>query len=137
MPQGALCDPEECGYQCARACPTAAIPEAKSEEGTLEVQMDGTRLAYGKLIGWRCRWGCSGMLKSTGGYKNIPIPKEEPTEEELLEYKSRMDPWQLREHTKSYAGLVPYGGKCLCVCPVKQGKHPFEKRAAGTSTDVG
>ncbi len=136
-PQGALCDPEECGYQCAHACPTAAIPEAKTEEDTLEVQMDGTRLAYGKLIGWRCRWGCSGMLKSTGGYKNIPLPRDEPTEEELLQYKARMDPWQLREHTKSYAGLVPYCGKCLCVCPVKQGKRPFEKGAAGTSTDVG
>ena len=69
--------------------------------------MNGTRLAYGKLVGWRCRWGCSGMLKATGGYKTIPIPKEEPTEDELLEYKAQMDPWQLREHSKSYAGLVP------------------------------
>jgi len=44
------------------------------------------------------------------------------------EYKAQMDPWQLREHTKSYAGLVPYCGKCLGICPVKRGKHPFKKR---------
>ena len=77
--------------------------------------MNGSRLEYGKLIGWRCRWGCSGMLKSTGGYKNIPLPKKEPTEDELLVYKAQMDRWQLREETKSYMGAVPYCGKCLSV----------------------
>ena len=56
---------------------------------------------------------------------SLPIPKEEPMKDELLEYKAQMDPWQLWEHTKSYAGLVPYCGKCLGICPVKQGKHPF------------
>jgi ferredoxin len=132
MAQGDLCDPEACGYQCAHACPTAAIPKAKTEEDTLKVSMDGARMAYGKLVGWRCRWGCSGMLKSTGGYKNIRMPKEEPTEEELLKYKAQMDPWQVREHTKSYAGLVPYCGKCMVVCPVKRGKRPFEKRFEDT-----
>lgn len=46
----------------------------------------------------------SGMLKSTGGYKNIPMPREEPTDEELLVYKAQVDRWQLREETKSYIG---------------------------------
>lgn len=128
MDQGTLCNPEACGFQCAKVCPTAAIPKVRTEETKLDVRMNDTLIEYGKLIGWRCRWGCSGMLKSTGGYKNIPMPDEEPAEDELLKYKAQMDPWQLREHTKSYAGLVPYCGKCLCVCPVKQGLHPFEKR---------
>ena len=128
MAQGDLCDPRACGYQCARVCPTAAIPKAGTDETTVKASMDGVLLRYGKLVGWRCRWGCSGMIKATGGYKSIPIPKEEPTEDELLGYKAQMDPWQLREHSKSYAGLVPYCGKCLGVCPVKQGKHPFKKR---------
>jgi len=125
LPQRELCDPKACGYQCARACPTAAIPKVETDETTVAICMDGVRLSYGKLVGWRCRWGCSGMLKATGGYKNIPMPREEPTEEELLVYKAQMDPWQLREHSKSYAGLVPYCGKCLGVCPVKQGKRPY------------
>jgi hypothetical protein len=73
------------------------------------------------------------MLKATGGYKTIPLPKQEPTEDELLEYKAQMDPWQLREHNKSYAGLVPYCGKCLGTCPVKQGQHPFTKGIAPTA----
>ena len=133
-PQGELCDPEACGYQCARACPTAAIPNAETPDTSPEVNMDGMRLRYGKLVGWRCRWGCSGMLRSTGGYKNIPIPREEPTADELLGYKAQMDVWQLREQTKSYAGLVPYCGKCLGVCPVKRGEQPFRKGTAGGGT---
>lgn len=105
--QGELCDPEACGYQCARACPTAAIPRAGTGETTVQVSMDGVRLRYGRLVGWRCRWGCSGMLKATGGYKNIPIPNEEPTEDELLEYKAQMDPWQLRDITSRTPGWCP------------------------------
>jgi len=123
--QGFLCNPEMCGFQCAEACPTHAIPKKRTEKTTTRIRMDGVHLEYGKLVGWRCRWGCSGMLTSTGGYKNIPIPNEEPTEDELLKYKAQMDPWQLRENSKSYAGLVPYCGKCLCVCPVKRGEQPF------------
>ena len=123
--QGMLCKPELCGFQCAEACPTHAIPKKKTEKKTTRIRMNGAQLEYGKLVGWRCRWGCSGMLTSTGGYRNIPIPKEEPTEDELLKYKAQMDPWQLRENSKSYAGLVPYCGKCLCVCPVKRGEQPF------------
>ena len=73
---------------------------------------------YGKLTGWRCRWGCSGMLKITGGYKNIPIPAHEPGPDELLEYKKQVDPWQ--ERLKRYVGLIPYCGRCLSICPVGQ-----------------
>lgn len=127
---GSLCDAETCGYLCAKSCPTAAIPKKKIPEVTVGLTMDGHRMEYSKLIGWRCRWGCSGMLKNTGGYKNIPMPKEEPLEEELLKYKAQMDPWQLREQTKTYAGLVPYCGKCLCVCPVKRGRRPFTRPTA-------
>ncbi len=112
--------------ECALACPTAAIPRAETPDTTHEINMAGVRLRYGKLIGWRCRWGCSGMLKATGGNKTIPITDEEPTNEELLEYKAQMDVWQLREQNKSYAGLVPYCGKCLGVCPVRRASHPFK-----------
>jgi hypothetical protein len=56
------------------------------------------------------------MLKVTGGYKNISIPHEEPTEEQLIKYKNQMDPWQIR--LGNYAGLLPYCGRCLSVCPV-------------------
>lgn len=54
------------------------------------------------------------MLKRTGGYKDIPIPDEEPTDEELLEHKSQVDPWQKR--MKNYVGLVQYCGRCYAVC---------------------
>ncbi len=108
------CDPETCRFQCANACPTNAIP--KNLNRKVSIRIGGADTRYGKLIGWRCRWGCSGMLRSTGGYKDIPIPMKEPSPEELLKYKSQMDPWQ--ERLKLYTGLLPYCGRCLAICPL-------------------
>jgi epoxyqueuosine reductase QueG len=113
-PKAKLCDPAGCGLLCADACPTMAIP--KSLEKKVSVRVGGRLLEYGRIEGWRCRWGCSGMLKVTGGYKDIPLPRAEPREGELLEYKKRLDPWQ--ERLKVYSGLLPYCGRCLCVCPL-------------------
>jgi len=110
-----LCDPDECGTYCATVCPTNAIPTDTSRK--VSCVIGGKEVIYGKLEGWRCRWGCSGMLKSTGGYKDIPIPDEEPTDEELLAYKNQVDPWQKR--MKNYVGLVPYCGRCYTVCCAK------------------
>ncbi len=111
--EGTLCDPEACGFQCALACPTSAIPKDMNKK--VKVKIGGRTFGYAKLVGWRCRWGCSGMLKCTGGYRDIPLPLEEPTSEELLKYKAQMDPWQ--ERLKLYAGLLPYCGRCLSICP--------------------
>jgi epoxyqueuosine reductase QueG len=108
-----LCDPDVCGPLCASVCPTNAIPRDTAQ--SVSCVIGGSDVSYCRLEGWRCRWGCSGMLKSTGGYRDIPIPKEEPSDEELLEYKSQVDPWQKR--MSGYVGLVPYCGKCYTVCP--------------------
>jgi epoxyqueuosine reductase len=114
MCEDPLCD--RC-FRCARACPTAAIPADLHEKTT--ITMRGKPVEYAKIVGWRCRWGCSGMLKSTGGYTDIPMPDEEPAAEDLLRYKARTDPWQAR--LKALSGLIPYCGRCLCVCPAGRG----------------
>jgi epoxyqueuosine reductase len=108
-----LCNPAECGFQCARACPTAAIPVALDKN--VSISIGDCRTQYAKIVGWRCRWGCSGMLKCTGGFKDIPMPDAEPTPDELLRYKSEVDPWQQRR--RSLSGLIPFCGRCLCICP--------------------
>jgi epoxyqueuosine reductase len=118
--QGPLCDPEQCGFQCARACPTAAIPGTLRAKTTLT--MEGNPVEYAKLVGWRCRWGCSGMLKATGGYTDIAMPDKEPTAEDLLRYKAQTDPWQTRLKATS-GGLLPYCGRCLCACPAGRAQH--------------
>ena len=64
------------------------------------------------------------MLKCTGGYKDIPLPDHEPSAEELLRYKAEVDPWQ--ERLRSLSGLIPFCGRCLCVCP-----KPETAEAAG------
>ncbi len=112
-----LCNPKACGFQCALACPTDAIPKDINKK--VSVKVDGKVVEYAKIVGWRCRWGCSGMLKRTGGYKDIPMPEKEPTGEELLKYKGQIDPWQ--ERVKVYAGLLPYCGRCLSTCPYSKG----------------
>ena len=112
MYEGELCSPVTCGFQCARACPTAAIPRTLDEK--VSISIGDCRAQYAKIVGWRCRWGCSGMLKCTGGYKDIPMPDAEPTAEELLRYKAEVDPWQ--ERMRRYSGLLPYCGRCMCVC---------------------
>lgn len=109
-----LCDPRRCGFQCARACPTAAIPATLGR--SIRIDIGGLATEYADLVGWRCRWGCSGMLKCTGGYKDIALPKTEPTAEELLRYKAEVDPWQ--ERLRSLGGLIPFCGRCLCICPM-------------------
>ena len=110
-----MCNPELCGFKCALACPTNAIPRDINKK--VSVKIGKKVLEYGKIEGWRCRWGCSGMLKVTGGYKDIPMPGEEPTDKELLRYKAQMDPWQ--KTLKIYAGLLPYCGRCLTICPAR------------------
>jgi hypothetical protein len=80
------------------------------------IEIGGQVAEYAKISAWRCRWGCSGMLKVTGGYIDIPLPDKEPGSDELLKYKSMIDPWQ--ERLKLYSGLLPYCGRCLSVCPV-------------------
>ena len=112
MSEKPTCDPEMCGTYCAKVCPTNAIPEDLDEK--VSCVIGGQTIEYGKLVGWRCRWGCSGMLECTGGYKDIPIPDTEPTPEELLEYKAQMDPWQKR--VTNYVGALPFCGRCLTVC---------------------
>jgi epoxyqueuosine reductase QueG len=108
-----LCDPARCGFRCARACPTAAIPGTADKN--VRIEIGGRPTQYAAIVGWRCRWGCSGMLRCVGGYKDIPLPRNEPTAEELLRYKAEVDPWQ--ERLRRLSGLIPYCGRCLCVCP--------------------
>jgi epoxyqueuosine reductase QueG len=113
-----LCDPRRCGFQCARACPTAAIPANPNR--SIRIDIGGMSTEYADIVGWRCRWGCSGMLQCTGGYKDIALPEREPTAEELLRYKSEVDPWQQR--LRSLSGLIPFCGRCLCICPTPEGR---------------
>ena len=107
-----MCEPAVCGFLCANACPTYAIPSDR--EKMISIEIGGKKVEYGKISGWKCRWGCSGMLKVTGGYTDIPLPQEEPSDTELLKYKAQIDPWQ--ERLKTYAGLLPYCGRCLSIC---------------------
>jgi len=115
-----LCDPAACDRACAPACPTAAIPHGEGEKASIRI--GEKTVEYARIVGWRCRWGCSGMLRCTGGAKDIPMPKKEPSAEELIRYKAQADPWQ--ERLKRYTGLIPYCGRCLCVCPAPHGRRP-------------
>jgi epoxyqueuosine reductase QueG len=121
-----LCDAEKCGFLCARSCPTEAIP--RRIEAITSIQIGQNTVEYGTIVGWRCRWGCSGMLKSAGGYRDIPMPADEPDDDELMKYKANVDPWQTR--VTNLIGLVPYCGKCLSVCPEPRGARLINRTHA-------
>jgi len=72
---------------CAHACPTGAIPATLGRR--IRIEIGGTPTEYAAIVGWRCRWGCSGMLKCTGGYKDIPLPDTEPTARNCSATKAR------------------------------------------------
>jgi epoxyqueuosine reductase QueG len=120
MIEGKLCDPERCGFLCARSCPTDAIPH--EIEKKVSIKIGDQPVEYCEIVGWRCRWGCSGMLKCTGGYRDIPMPDQEPSDDTLMRHKARIDPWQNR--ITNLTGLVPYCGRCLSVCPEPRGIDP-------------
>jgi epoxyqueuosine reductase QueG len=126
MIEGKLCDPEKCGFLCARACPTQAIPQ-RIEAKTC-IQIGQRSVEYGNIVGWRCRWGCSGMLKCVGGYRDIPMPAEEPSDDELMKHKAKIDPWQNR--LTNLVGLIPYCGRCLSVCPEPRGRRVMNGTSA-------
>jgi epoxyqueuosine reductase QueG len=126
MIEGKLCDPEKCGFLCARACPTDAIPQ--QIEDKVSISIGGTPVEYAEIVGWRCRWGCSGMLKCVGGYRDIPMPDKEPSDDELMKHKAKIDPWQNR--LTNLIGLLPYCGKCLSVCPEPRGVRPANGNGA-------
>jgi epoxyqueuosine reductase QueG len=113
MIEGKLCEPEKCGFLCARACPTDAIPQQLEDK--VSIRIGGTPVEYAQLVGWRCRWGCSGMLKCVGGLRDIPMPDQEPSDDELMKHKAKIDPWQNR--VTNLIGILPYCGRCLSVCP--------------------
>ena len=117
MIEGKLCDPERCGFLCARSCPTEAIP--RDVEKRVSIKMGDQAVEYSEIVGWRCRWGCSGMLKCTGGYRDIPMPDAEPSDDALMRHRARIDPWQNR--ITHLVGLVPYCGRCFSVCPEPRG----------------
>ena len=50
-----LCDPDACGVYCAKVCPTNAIPQDTTR--SVSCVIGGQTVEYGKLVGWRCRWG--------------------------------------------------------------------------------
>jgi epoxyqueuosine reductase QueG len=115
-----ICEDQLCHhcFRCAHACPTNAISDDPREKVSITIR--GKPVQYARIAGWRCRWGCSGMLQSAGGYVDIAMPDEEPSAEELLHYKAQLDPWQVRLKATS-GGLLPYCGRCLCACPAGRG----------------
>ena len=62
------------------------------------------------------------------------MPDEEPSAEELLQYKAQVDPWQTRLKATS-GGLLPYCGRCLSVCPAGAQPGPTEAATEMTPPD--
>jgi len=100
-----ICQPEKCGYKCARVCPVEAI--SQSEE--VSISIGDKKLRYALIDKWRCFLG------------NI-VPKEELPEsitpEDYLRLRHKADPWV--ELAKASVGRASTCGKCLTFCPINE-----------------
>ena len=111
-----LCDLDKCRKLgsgmpvCARVCPTKAIgPNEK------KVIIGGKDIKVAEIDPWRCVWGSMGLLKQSGGLKDIPMP-EKVTPDNVFSALAQRDVVQSME--LMVIGRGDYCGKCIMSCPV-------------------
>ncbi|MFC2018385.1 hypothetical protein ACFLU4_00295 [Chloroflexota bacterium] len=105
-----LCEPEECGFVCAKVCPTDALLPEKERRiiGGIGVDVAG-------LDRWRCLWGRLGLSQGSLALSPIPIPDNIDLEV-INKALTQRDPRQSTE--VGPFGTVDYCGKCIVQCPV-------------------
>ncbi len=59
-----LCDPEQCGYRCAKACPMNAIPRDAS--GRADCRIAGNAQNLGDIDYNKCKCACLGLVQVIG-----------------------------------------------------------------------
>jgi epoxyqueuosine reductase len=112
-----LCDVEKCKKSnkgvpvCTSYCPTQAI----STE-TKKVIIGNKTYTVAKTDQMRCAWGSMGLNKKAGGLKDIPMPKEEITPDDIFNALKQRDSKQAAELMVINRG--DYCSRCLMECPV-------------------
>ncbi|MFC2046948.1 hypothetical protein ACFLTK_01550 [Chloroflexota bacterium] len=105
-----LCEPEKCGYICAKICPTGALG-SDSEKRVI----GGTSFDVAKFDRWRCLWGCMGLSDGSLALKSIPMPDRV----ELDDITKALAQRDFRQTQESIPfGTGDYCGKCIVECPV-------------------
>ncbi|MBI4321597.1 MAG: hypothetical protein HY675_24140, partial [Chloroflexi bacterium] len=109
-----ICNPEQCGYVCAKACPVNAISTTKS----VEFSIAGRLQRHGVVNKWLCRSrqiaGAKGPWRPLIG-EPPPLPKE-ITPEDWRARQKYTDPWDAMESNP--IGRGDRCGQCIMVCPV-------------------
>ena len=65
-----LCQPERCGYLCARDCPAKALSPRESRTATIGAK----DFTYAKIDRIRHSYGASGLVKGSGSMRWVEVP---------------------------------------------------------------
>lgn len=120
----ALCNPGKCGI-CARVCAGSALSKYGEKEPRRITYKDGNG---GKsydichLDITRCRIAIHGLLKKTGGAKDLVKSLDATPEEVTAAVMTMRDPYGLQDSPTWRCG------KCLAYCPVGHWKEKFRDR---------
>jgi epoxyqueuosine reductase len=126
-----LCDPTRCNI-CTRVCPTGALSKYGEKEARRVEYPDKNGLKtydYCHVDMTRCRIGAHGLMKKTGGDKDL-VKSLEASPQEVSEAVAAMhDPMGGLQASPTWRC-----GKCLAYCPTGHWKEKF--RDTGLSSKL-
>lgn len=107
-----LCNPEKCGYICAKVCPVGAL----SLEGE-EMSIGDRMYRRSRFDKWKCMWCSLGLTKESLCLLENPVPMPETvTLEGIRDALRHQDAGQASE--VMVIRRADYCGKCIMECPV-------------------
>ena len=118
-----LCDPTKCNV-CTTVCPTSALSKYGEKEARRVTypDIDGDRsFDYCHVDMTRCRIGSHGLMKKTGGAKDLVTSLDAPAEEVGAAIATIHDPRGGLQASPTWLC-----GKCLAYCPTGNWKEKFK-----------
>ena len=121
-----ICQPERCGFACAKACPAGALSDEVA--AGREISIAGETSAVSPLDVVRCHYGLDGLVAGSGGRTKAEIPEGpgDPAHyRQTFANRSRKDNLINSQPRGTLAGN--FCERCLLECPAHTwGRKPQE-----------
>lgn len=112
---GRLCDPEDCGYRCVKACPVNTL----EKEQHVTIRIGERQYRYACFNELKCSWVISGLYRDTCKFAPFEVDVPENLTPELLVAYKKM----FKDFTPAYAKYKTFAftastfcSRCLIAC---------------------